>query len=259
MKKLIDCAVLAWLALRTQVYFFIEEIRVFFRFYRRSSFRIRDRAFKKHYRFTNPFRINKAFLLKRGDREVDTYGETPLTTWYEIARESGIAQGDHVFDLGCGRGRGVFFLHDLIGCRVTGIDWNPEFIKRAQQIASADLGDTLFFHCGDLVDCDLSSATVIYVFGTCLPDEVVEKLTHRLSSLPTSTTVITVSFPLSEYSDQFVTVKEWIGSFPWGKTSIFLTKKKEDRIQSHLKTGEAHERSSYRKKMPAMSSWNCSA
>ena len=231
MKKLLECVELSWVALKAQAYFFREEMKVRFHFYHCPLFRSRDRALKRLYRFNNPFRMNKAFLLSRGDQEVDIYGETPLTTLYQIALQCEISSKDHVFDLGCGRGRGVFFLHDLIGCRATGIDWNPFFIERAKQIIDLDPSNSLSFHCADLLDVDLSQATVIYLFGTCLSDPVIEQLIPLFSLLPPSTKFITASFPMSDYSNQFVVMKEWIGSFPWGKTSIFLTKRRAHSVE----------------------------
>ena len=76
--------------------------------------------------------------------------------------------------------------------------------------------------CADILDADLSQATAIYLFGTCLPDPVIEKLVQRFCQLSSSTKIMTVSFPLSDYSSAFKTLKEFIGSFPWGKTTIFL-------------------------------------
>ena len=80
--------------------------------------------------------MNKAFLQKLGHSDVDTYGETPLTTLYQIVQECGIASQDHLFELGCGRGRGVAFLSNFIGCRTTGIEWNPEFAARLRKCFS---------------------------------------------------------------------------------------------------------------------------
>ncbi|MBS0652697.1 MAG: class I SAM-dependent methyltransferase [Verrucomicrobia bacterium] len=216
---------LCFIALKVWWYFMQEERRVRLGFYHNAKFRSRDLALKKAYRFNNPYRMNKVFLRRMGCQEVDTYGETPLTTLYAIAKECGITSQDHFVDLGCGRGRGTFFLNDYFGCTATGVEWNPQFVAKAEKVAAADPYNAPAFICADMLSADLSKASVIYLFGTCLPDPIIEKLIASFASLPRSTKIITVSFPLSDYSEAFQEVKEFTGSFPWGEGSIFLNQK----------------------------------
>lgn len=164
-------------------------------------------------------------MRKMGAQDVDTYGETPITTLWKIAQECKMTKEDHLIELGCGRGRGVFFLNDLIGCRATGIEWNPDFVHLAQQAVNHDDPTSLCYICSDMLSADLSDATMIYLFGTCLSDQYIKKLIQRIEQLHQPPQVITVSYPLSDYSDHWQVIKEFEGSFVWGSTSIFLNRK----------------------------------
>src|SRR4051812_11578682 len=84
----------------------IESVKIAKRYYRNRLFFRADIALKLLYFFHNPFSISKRFLQERGEKEVYAYGETPLTSWEIIARESGITAEDTVYELGSGRGRG---------------------------------------------------------------------------------------------------------------------------------------------------------
>ncbi|MBS0606820.1 MAG: class I SAM-dependent methyltransferase [Verrucomicrobia bacterium] len=227
---------LCFIAWKVWWYFFQEERQVRLCFYRNGKFQSRDRAFKKIYRFKNPYRMNKKFLRSMGIQEVDTYGETPLTTLYSIAKQCEITSQDHFIDLGCGRGRGTFFLNDYFGCRTTGIEWNPEFVANAKKLAATGASLAPEFICTDMLSADLSKATVIYLFGTCLPDPIIEKLAESFARLPRSTKIITVSFPLSDYSKAFREIKEFTGSFPWGEGSIYLNQRTEKSTETELTT-----------------------
>jgi SAM-dependent methyltransferase len=218
MKALLNQFCLVFILLKTLWYFFCEERKVRLLFYHNPKFRQQDRALKRAYRFSNPYRMNKRFLKQLGYSEVDTYGETSLTTLAQIVRKCEISPQDHVVELGCGRGRGLFFLSHFIGCSATGIEWHPEFAARAQKLG----GNVI---CADMLDTDFSKGTVIYLFGTCLPDATIERLIQRFDLLPATTKIITVSFALTDYSSKFRVVKEFDGRFPWGETSIFWNQK----------------------------------
>lgn len=156
----------------------------------------------------NPYRIPKAY----------PYGETPLSTLKAIADRWQITSKDTLIELGCGRGRGSFFLAHYTGCKAKGIDWTPSFISHAQNTAKQFPHLPVSFSCGDMMKTDLSSATVIYLYGTCLNETDVESLSRKFKALPSSTKIITISYPLPGLviQDQFV------GSFPWGEADVYL-------------------------------------
>jgi hypothetical protein len=166
--------------------------------------------------------LHRAFTLL--DRESNPYGETPYSTLDKIALAFGIVSKDVVYDLGSGRGLGVIWWASQVGCRAVGVDQHPLFIKLSKRVKELFLMERVDFIESDFLRVDLSGATVIYLYGTALSDEVIEHLIERFKRLDRGVKIITVSYPLSEYSSSFVTVKEFRGRLPWGKADIYLNK-----------------------------------
>ncbi len=217
MKSLADFFALPWLFFKVKVFLFKEAKRVRCEF---PGFVPYEKAFHQAYRFCNPFHICKQFLKQKGEKQIDAYGETPLPVFHQIACECSLQKDDVVIEMGCGRGRGAIFLSHLIGCRVIGIDWVPLFIEKANSIVDNQLPAS--FRCEAMQEADLSEATVIYLYGTCLEDREIDLLARRFESLPSSVKIVTVSYPLSDYSPHFKTLKQFIASFPWGEAEIYV-------------------------------------
>src|SRR5689334_11733546 len=134
---------------KTKLGALFEEREVKRRFYVDTRFRACDSALKTAYFWRNAYGISKRFLKERGAADIQLYGETPLTTWAKIAEHCGISKNDRFVDLGCGRGRGVFFLSSYIGCSAIGIEQIPEFVEKAQSIAILFRHPNVQFLCGD--------------------------------------------------------------------------------------------------------------
>lgn len=201
---------------------FREEREVKRRFYSNAPFRKTDRALKRAYLFSNPYRTSRCFLQKKGAADIHQYGETPLTSLALIAEECGIAPQDHLFELGCGRGRGVFFLSHIYGCKATGIEWISQFVDKAKKVSSARVS----FIQGDMTKADLSDASIIYLYGTCLENEVIYQLIGSFKKLKKGSKIITVSYSLLDYSeDGFSLKKTFPVTFPWGETEVYLQEK----------------------------------
>jgi len=208
--------------LRSKIYFFREEKRILQLFYSYDLFQKSDLALKKVYRFRNPFTISKNFFKKKQEKEIDVYGEIPLTSLLLIAKECEIAPHDHVFELGCGRGRAAFFLRSVLLCSVTAVDFIPFFVLNAQKIAEMLNIERLTFVCDDIQHVVLNQATCIYLYGTCLSDSVIKQL---CISLTKKVKIITLSYPLSDYHNGFKTIKQFTVPVPWGKIEVFLNQK----------------------------------
>lgn len=197
-----------------------EERRVRRRYYHCPVFRRCEEALQSAYAGDDPFALSKEFLRRKGASEIHAYGETPLTTLEEIGRRAGLKSSDHLIDLGCGRGRGLFFLCSRFGCTGEGVDWLPAFIERAKQISFS----RVTFRCDDLFDADLGGATHIYLYGTCLSSDEIGRLTQKFATLDSGTKIVTVSYPLSDYCEgNLFRVKDrFTAPFPWGKAEIFI-------------------------------------
>lgn len=215
-----------FLNIRTTFFRFFEWGRVLLRYYRRLSFLFTDLLLSSHYIARTPHQVSKAFMIEQGAKNIYTYGETPLTTLDRIARQCGILSKDVVYELGCGSGRTVFWLHHFIRCKAVGIDYQPTFIRRANRVKEWLRLDRIAFYLEDMLSANYRDATVIYLYGTCLEDAIIEKLLERFEQLKSGTKVITVSYPLTDYSESYKLIKHFPARFPWGKAEVFLNLKK---------------------------------
>ena len=165
--------------------------------------------------------MSRKFLEKRGDEDVYQYGETPLKTIHKLCIEAGLAKDAHFFELGSGRGKSAFYIRETFECEVTAIEQIPLFVKKARQLNKIlSLGVT--FLCEDYCEADLSKATHLYLYGTCLPDELIYKLCKRFKP---GQKIISISYPLSDYDTQFKVLKKLEVAYPWGKTEAYINEK----------------------------------
>ena len=202
----------------------VEFIKVIYRYYPKISFMKIDLTLLLSYLFNSPYKISKKFLIEREENDIYAYGETPLTALDKISKYARLTDRDVVMELGCGRGRTCFWLRSFIGCKVIGVDYIGSFIEKANKIKS-DFGlDGIDFVCEDMFNTDLSKATVIYLYGTCMDDDSIEKLTKKIEKLPSGTKIITVSYPLTDYTQkQYL---ELMNVFPveltWGTADVYI-------------------------------------
>ena len=224
LNKLKENFSLVWLNLVTKKRDLHEYLKVVKRYYFQSTFRKIDLALLLLYLFKNPFKISKDFLLAQDEEEVYAYGETPLTTLEEIAHQCQITAQDHVFELGSGRGRGCFWLNCFVGCQVVGVDFLPTFIQRAQRVKEKYQIKRVDFRQENFLHTHFNGVTVVYLFGTLLDEPFLRKLVKRFSKLPPGTKFITVSYSLSDYTQQplFELIRSFPASFNWGETDVYL-------------------------------------
>lgn len=208
--------------IRSTYFRIFESLRVALRYYHHIPFLCCDLLLASHYVWKNPHRVSKAFLKKMGEKNLHAYGETPLTTLDYIAKECQILSQDTLFELGCGTGRTLFWLRHFVRCQCIGVDHNPIFIGRAAKIKDLLCVDKVTFRLESMFEIDLQEASVIYLYGTCLEDEMIEKLVARFKHLSSGTKVITVSYSLTDYTTAFRVEKYFTARFPWGKAYVFL-------------------------------------
>lgn len=203
----------------------LEALYVIKRYYIHLAFYKVDLLFFFNYLLTNPFSISKQFLLSRNEEDVYTYGETPLTSLEYIVRRCHLGSRDVVFDLGCGTGRTSFFLHALLKAPVRGVEWIPEFMRRAHKIKKRlSFYDVEFFH-DDMRCIDYAQATAIYLYGTCFSNLFIEQLVQQLKkTLRKKCKIITVSYSLLDICKDscFELVDSFQVSYPWGQATVYV-------------------------------------
>lgn len=212
--------------IKTTYFRLFEWIRVVARYYPREiKFIWIDFLLALHYIWQNPHRVSREFLKHRGESNIYAFGETPLTTLDCIAKKCQLQSKDILFELGCGSGRTCFWLNTFVKCRVVGIDYLPKFIKKAQKIKKLVRLTQVEFIEQNFLSVDLCKATVIYLYGTCLEEKLIEELIEKFSHLLPRTKLISVSYPLTDYSPQFKLIKTFSVHYPWGKAEVFLQEK----------------------------------
>jgi SAM-dependent methyltransferase len=192
---------------KVKLYLFCEQMAVIRRYYRFPRFAWIDFLLGAFYLFSNPFSICRRFCQRKGEDEVHTYGETPLTTWEQIAKKAGIGPEDVLLDLGCGRGRICFWSASVLGCRAIGVDRVPRFIRTARLFDSKRVR----FVCSEIEDAPFEEATIVYYYALFH--------THPLGKLPDGMRVLSVSEPLFPDADSLGSF-----SFPWGEGEVFLNR-----------------------------------
>lgn len=197
-------------------------LRTVIHFYPNINFAKADIALLSLYFFDNPFSISKRFHRLREDPEVYVYGETPIITLNKIAKEAQIKDTDTVYELGAGRGRAAFWFNRVIGCNTVAIEEIPDFVSRANQVIRKQNIQNLKFIHDDFIDADLSKGNVFYLYGIFLDDIAITKLANKLKD---GDTVISVSYPLSDYSDKFRLVKHFPAKFTWGWGDVYIQTK----------------------------------
>ena len=177
------------------------------------------------YLFKNPYQISKRYLKRAREKDIHTYGETPLMTFQKVAEQANICKDDIVLELGCGRGRGALFLNDFFKCQVVGVERIPHFVKIARHISDKQRVNGVTFHCQNFIEADiLGKATCIYLYGTCMNDREITKLLETLKKCSKGTRIVTISYPLTDYDkdDRLSLEKSFSVSFPWGETEAYL-------------------------------------
>ncbi|MCB1108520.1 MAG: methyltransferase domain-containing protein [Chlamydiia bacterium] len=164
----------------------------------------------------NPFKVSKRYLQEIGESNVYQYGETPLETLEIVGKLLNLQPCDHLVEMGCGRGRGAFFLNHFFGCRVTGIEQIPAFVSQAVLIAQMHRIQNIEFRCENMLKTPLNTATCVYLYGTCLDETEIQFLAKRLAKWPLR--VVTTSYPL----EGFEILNQAELRFPWGLADVFI-------------------------------------
>lgn len=221
MKKLMEFFVLVWTRLVVTKRQFVDFLLTSSTYYGNTRFAKIDLSLLQKYWWNNPFRIARRFLQERGDRELYTYGETPLTTLHLIATKARITKDDTVLELGCGRGRTVFWLHEWLGCKVVGIEQVSAFVAIANEVKESFHVTDVNFVEGDYLTADWGQPSVIYLYASNLDEATILLLAQKINRLPHAVKVISVSFSIPGMS----VVRKFQMPFTWGDADVYIQQK----------------------------------
>ncbi|EEY53074.1 uncharacterized protein PITG_19591 [Phytophthora infestans T30-4] len=134
----------------------------------------------------------------------------------EIAR---VTPSDVLFDLGCGDGRICIEAAKCYGARSRGVEIEKYLIKRfREQIAANELQELVSVSHGDLLDEDLSEATVIVTY--LLPDAL-DQLTPKFTKLLSQTNK-DVRIICNTWGIRGLTPDERYDVGPYGNVPLFV-------------------------------------
>lgn len=204
-KQFFEFIYLNYLRLYVKGYDGIHQLWVKIKFYHDKDFAKLDKTLLNS---LNPYQISEAF----------PYGETPFWTLYKIGLTCQLTPKDVVVDLGCGRGRGVFFLSHSFGSSVIGIDRIKPFIQNAQMLSQQYPHLRVSFIEGDLQNYDFSKVSCVFLYGTGFSDKDIHDLCRSLKKLPPQSQIVTISYPL----EGFQVTKIAAYSFPWGRAEVYF-------------------------------------
>lgn len=199
-------------------WFQLKEQAKVIRYYRKLRFFLADTLLISLSFFMNPYRV-----IRKSKQNLGPYGETPLTTLSKIISHLDLDEKETIYELGCGRGRSLFYLASFTPCKVIGIEKFSLFLFFANKIRSLLRYKNISFLEKDFTLCDFSDADVVYLYGTALSDKEVASLSDSLQSLPKGGRVITISFSLQ--TNLFTVEKQLPVVFSWGSTTAYIQRK----------------------------------
>jgi len=212
-------------------------------YYRRSpQFKKADLALTKAYLFRNPYRICRSYFSSKKSPEQNAnrvqviYGETFCMTFELFIAKLKITEHDRFIDLGCGRGRGCFFIHALTGAETIGLDLNPTFIKKANAINEKQALTKIYFREEDIFEANLAEATILYFYGVAFSDIATIGLIEKFAQLPAGIRIICVGFSLNDYYEDeiFIEIDEFDVFFLWGKTRVWICQTQGSDVESDI-------------------------
>lgn len=207
----------------------IEFFNTMIRYYPNAQFRRADLRCMRAYLWRSPYKLCHRYLRNFPDARVQKiYGETFFSTLDTIARAVGLSDSDVVYDLGCGRGRAVFWFNAIYKCRAVGVELHPVFIAEARRIKNKLGIDGVEFIYANLMDIDYDDATVIYFYGTVFNREAISAAIERFKRVKRNTRIVSVSYALGDYTNAplFEIEQKLRGRFLWGETDIYIQRRR---------------------------------
>lgn len=94
------------------------------------------------------------------------YEPTPYCVLERLADSGYIQKGDVVVDYGCGKGRVGFFLHEQLGCKAIGVEFDEETWQQALNNGrTGGYGEKVSFICADAAVYEVEDGDRFYFFN----------------------------------------------------------------------------------------------
>lgn len=139
------------------------------------------------------------------------YEPTPYSVLERIVENDYINAEDIVVDYGCGKGRVGFFLNNMIGCQVLGIDYDERMYALAQENLSRYGSDKgVEFACISAEKYEVTDADCFYFFNPfsdTILRSVISKIRKSYYENPRDMKLF-FYYPSDEYVSYLMTVQE---------------------------------------------------
>ena len=177
-----------------------------------------------YYFFRYPFHLFQYDCHKTGKSPSElTYGETPYFTLEKVLDRLSIDKNDVFVDLGCGKGKTVFFVSSKYGIKSAGIDIMPTYIDIANTLKQRWGYQDIKFIEKDLLLSKVPKASIVMMSLTCFDEKTRLKISNHTETFSLGTKVISISYPLD--SEQYKAIDCIEGHFSWGKSTVYIQEK----------------------------------
>jgi len=94
------------------------------------------------------------------------YEPTPYVVLERLAESGYIRRENLLIDYGCGKGRVGFFLHQAVGCKAIGLEYDKEIYQQAEENrTNAAKGDGIIFYHADAAEFPVAKVDAFYFFN----------------------------------------------------------------------------------------------
>ncbi|MFC1755736.1 methyltransferase domain-containing protein [Thermoproteota archaeon] len=169
------------------------------------------------------WRSSKELIQLEKESSGLTYGELMYASLRRAMKYVTINENSIFLDLGCGKGKLVFFVRQCYNIPSIGIDIIPTFIKTAQHRVTNKKYKAIRFIEQDFLEHKLPPATIVLVSATCMNDHDIQTLKQHFNALDPGAYVLSTSSPI-EMPD-FKLIKELMVPFTWGWGHIYVQQK----------------------------------
>lgn len=166
------------------------------------------------------------------------FGEITFEGAKKLLERLKLNKNSVVFDLGCGIGKFVIQAYLATDSKkVVGIELSVERCKHCQEACTElkklpfDKSRKLEFYQQNILDADLSDATVVYMCSTCYPEKLMKDITDKIAKLKPGLLVATLKkLPQHEDFELIDTMNlpmTWSSNIP---VFIYTLKRKRSRV-----------------------------
>lgn len=173
------------------------------RYYQNSLFQSLDTKLQGKSSLDSAFKIVKQHAkMDPNNPNKYIYGETPLAVYEFLADTLTFNSQTKFLELGFGRGRGLFFLKAFYECQLYGLEQTLEFFQEAKKLSEYKRLGIELFH-GDYLQDKLPEVDVVYCYASTMKLADIDKLCQQIKQYMNDPIVVTPSFSLSSYDQDF--------------------------------------------------------